>query len=251
MPSADSYCNIPKGIDPIDFLFGDKKFTVPESSLTPEMVARYYQRLTGLLDISSLHASSEKYGNGLESLAMMLHQQADVSEHGWPLCANNKDLVSEALPAKTPYQLLYFPIFRFKMPILREIPVVKSKDYEHMDVLGSFSSEALLFGKNKQLYFGQAAWAPASNYIAGGETLRPRRHGPYIFNLSQFQIEQIEWDDERLIQRIADGSWNKTLEVRYRAQGVLSGTAEILERRAKRMRRNSDKFEQMSIYYGR
>ena len=248
-----TYRDLPKDIDPIDFLFGDEKITVPQSYFTPELTARFYERALQMVDIQVLHNRSENNPHGLESLPSMLRYEPGHYGTKWLRLEATKEVIEPALPSNTPYQLQYLTVFPGKIPTWKELGLVEKEASwgGKMKVIGDISSEVLLFGKNRQLYLVHPRWKPAEEYFGAVEEPRYLEEGPYVFNLDHLVVEPIEWSDNRVMERIADGRWSGTHAFRAGLQLALSGTADILEVRAKNMRRVADHLEKMSIYYGR
>lgn len=69
---AVTHRDLPKDIDPVGFLFGDVKLTVPESYFTPEMTVRLYARALEEVPVRWLHSQSDNVPHGLKSLPSLL-----------------------------------------------------------------------------------------------------------------------------------------------------------------------------------
>lgn len=254
-----TYRDLYEDINPIDFLFGDEKLTVPQSRFTPELTVGFFERTMQMVDMKALHAMSDDNPNGLVSLPALLRYEANrnYGKQWLRLEATKEMIVGSGLPDGTPYQLLYFPIYSFPTPGWKDIPTVEMEGDDRWrfgrHVLGNVSADALLFGKNESLYFATAEWEPIQEYFARDEVPRylDADQEPYTFSLCQLSIERVKWKDKRILARIADGTWGDTSSFRAGVQLLLGGTAEILESRARSMRFVADKLEAMSIYYGR
>ncbi|MEX0917831.1 MAG: hypothetical protein WDZ93_01620 [Candidatus Paceibacterota bacterium] len=248
-----TYRDLPKDIDPIAFLFGDDKLTVPESYFTPEMIVRFYERALQMVDMQALHNKSVENPQGLESLPSLLRYEPGHYGTKWLKLEASKETIEPALPSKTPYQLQYLTLFSGRLPKWKELELIEKEAAwgGKMKVIGDIGTIMLLFGKNRQLYIVTARWKPAEEYFGGGEEPRFLEEGPYIFNLDHLLVEPVEWSDSRVVEKIADGQWSDTHAFRAGLQLALSGTAYILEARVNHMRRVADRLERMSIYYGR
>lgn len=252
-----TYRDLPPGIDPLDFLFGSARITVPESYFTSERKAQLYERALEAVDVQSLHNKSRENPHGLESLPSMLRYEPDLNGYGkkWLRLEATKEVVESALPGGTPYQLQYLPLFPFQIPDWKDAP--RKTERESWGgvtrVLGPINSEALLFGKNRKTYYAHACWKPAEDYFANGEapSLTQLDDGPYVFHLSRLKMQVVEWDDIHLIGKIAGGQWADMHSFLARLQLALQGTAMILETRYRNLERIAKYFGDMPIYYGR
>lgn len=253
---TDTYRDLPKDIDPVAFLFGDEKITVPRSYFTPEMTARFYERALRTVDVKSLHNKSDRVPYGLESLPSLLRYEPGHYGTKWLRREAAKEVIEPTLPSKTPYQLQYLALFGFSFPKREDIPLVPSEDErfkDHLKVMGEVESAALLYGKNEQLYLVTARWKPELGYFGGGKEPRFLEEGPYVFHLSHLVAEVVDWQDQRILERIEDGQWSDIAAFKANLQIILGCTADVLEGRARGMRRSADRLDikNMSIYFGR
>ncbi|MCA9357967.1 hypothetical protein KC902_01765 [Candidatus Kaiserbacteria bacterium] len=252
----DTYRNLPKDIDPVAHLFGDDKLTVPQSYFTPEVTVRFYERCLQEVNVKSLQNKSDRVQQGLESLPSLLRYEPGHYGTKWLRREATKEVIEPALPSKTPYQLQYLVLFGFDFPKWEDIPLVPSEDERfgnHFKVIGEVESVALLYGKNQQLYFVTARWKPELGYFGGGKEPRILEDGPYVFHLSQLTVEKVNWQDPRILERIESGQWSDVLAFKCNLYLVLEATAEVLEGRARVLRKAADMFnlDGMSIYTGR
>lgn len=252
-----TYRDLPKEIDPIAFLFDDEKITVPESYFTPELIARFYERSLRTLDVKSLHNKSDQVPYGLVSLPSLLRYEPVRFGPKWLKLEASKEIIENALPSKTPYQLQYLNLFGFPLPKWEDVPLVTWRGKRPFNgrhrVFGNIYAVALLFGKNEQLYFVTARWTPIEKYFGGGKEPRYLEEGPYVFRLTYLSIEATDWSDGRVLKRIRDGQWSDIAAFRANLYSVLSCTADVLETRAGNMRRSAERlrFDGMLISYGR
>lgn len=248
-----TYQDLSKDVDPIAHLFGDVKLTVPQSRLTPELVARFYERGIQGLGVEELQHCTTDNPDGLKSLPNLLRYEPGHFEKKWLNLTADKAVIKTALPGRTPYQLQYFVAFGFEVPQWKEL---KSERVVHRwggedDILTPIVCDALLVGKNGLLYFVTATWSPKGQYVAYEDVPRNSSEGHFVFDLTDLVMETISWQDHRVIERIRNGRWSDTMAFGARMQLALEGSASILEIRAKRMRRSKRILNQMSIYYGR
>lgn len=248
-----TYRDLSKDIDPIAFLFGDDKLTVPQSYFTPEITARFYERTLQMVDVQALHNKSDGNPHGLESLPSLLRYEPGHYGTKWLKLEASKEVIEPALPSRTPYQLQYLTLFSGSLPKWKELELIEKEASwgGKMKVIGDISTVMLLFGKNRQLYIVTARWKPAEEYFGDCEEPRLLEGGPYVFNLCHLAVEPVEWSDSRVIEKIANGQWSDTHAFRAGLQLALNGTASILEARVGCMRRVANLLDQMSIYYGR
>jgi len=258
MTKEVTYLDLPKNIDPVDFLLGNIKLTVPESYFTTEKTVKFYERALQSIDIKSLHSKSTSVYCGLESLPSILRHEPNHHGTEWYRRVATTETIRQSLPNKTPYKLQYLVLFDLDFPKLKDIPLVPPKDdrFKHsIEVMGEFDSVALLYGKNEQLYFVTAHWKPAEEYHRGDK--EPLSYGEdyYIFHLSNLKMEITSWKDERILKRIEDGHWANVISFKARLCLALQSSAEFLEGRARSLRSKEKLFdiggEGMSIYSGR
>lgn len=245
-----TYRDLPRDIDPVDFLFGDEKLTVPQNSLTPKQIIRFYQRALQDVEVKSLYGKNDHVPYGLESLPSLLRYEPGYSGIRWFSRKATKEMIEPALPELTPYQLQYLVLFGFGLPKWENIPLVPS-DHKHfggsIKVMGEIESTALLYGKNEQLYFVTARWKPEEGYFGGGEEPRFLEHGPFIFHLSRLAVEMVSWLDPRIIERVESGQWADAFAFTGNLRMVLQYSAEVLEGRARSIRKIADRFDFDSI----
>ena len=250
-----TYRDVPDDIDPIAFLFGDIKLTVPESSLTFEEAARLYDRALQAVDVKALHGKSDDNPDGLESLQSLLRYEPGPYGKKWLRLEATKEVIQSALPDRTPYQLLYLVLFGFKTPSWNELPTVEKKEsWGTTHVVDEFSLDALLFGKNGELYFVTATWRPEQCYYHQKTSQSHDIHhkeGTCIFHLDRLVIEPVNWSDVRVLDKIKSGEWSDISVFLARLQLALNGTATILESRMRRMRQVSGLLNKLPIFYGR
>lgn len=248
-----TYQDLPKEVDPIAHLFGDVKLTVPESQLTPELIARFYEQGIKVMGIEELQHCTNNNPDGLKSLPDLLRYEPGHYGEQWLSLTARKEAIAEALPTKTPYQLQYFVVFGFEVPRWKDMgSKMVEVSWGEADILTPIVREALLVGKNGLLYLVTATWSPESQYFASKQMPRNRDdEGPYVFALTHLDMQIVDWHDNCIIDRIRDGRWSDTMAFRGRIQLALKGSAEILENRASRMRNVAGHLDRMSIYYGR
>jgi len=215
---------------------GHIKFRVHLNQLTPEQIIRLYEYALSMVDMQSLHTKSEHNPNGLVSLPNMLRHEPGNCLRQWLRLNATKEVIEGALPKKTPYQLQYFTLFPFQLPQWQDLPLKESGKRGNIKEVGEISSIALLFGKNQQLYFVSAKWTPEEGYFAGGKEPRYRDDWPFTFNLNSLVVENIEWKDARILERVTDGQWSDISGFIANLGLVLDGTANILEERMFYMR---------------
>ncbi len=252
MANTVTYRDLPHDIEPLDFLFRDVRLTVPESRFTPELTVEFYRRMIEQIDMNALHAKSERNPWGLQSLPSMLRYEPEHYGQQWLRLEADTKVIEAALPERTPYQLLYLPLFPFRVPKWENIPVKeKQGKYKNENHLGEIGSRGLFVGKNGKLYYVSARYEPAEQYYAITREPRASEEGPYVFNLYRLYVGQWSWDDPQLLSSIMVQKWTNLHEASTRVQCALNGTAEILESRAGKMRGTAELLEQMSIYSGR
>jgi hypothetical protein len=102
------------------------------------------------------------------------------------------------------------------------------------------------------LYFVTALWKPTENYYKSAEKHR-YCYDPHVFNLSYLKVEVVDWQDPRIKERIESGKWSDVKAFKGRIHLVLEASANVLEGRARVLRRAADLFDLdgMSIYSGR
>ena len=250
-----TYRNLPEDIDPVAHLFDDEKITVPESRFTPEVTIRFYERCLQRIKVKKHYNKSDEVHCGLESLPSLLRYEPGHYGTKWLRLEAEKWAIGPALPEKTPYQLQYLVLFGFGLPSWQEIPLVTRKDHRigaPSKVMGNIERTALLYGKNEQVYFVTAKWAPAEGYFGGGKEPRYSSE-PYIFRLSDLEVEVVDWQDARILERVTTGQWSDVMRFKGNLHLVLKSSANVLEGRARVLRKAADLFDLdgMSIYTGR
>jgi len=250
-----TYRDLPKDFDPVDHLFGDEKITVPESYFTPEQTVRFYERALQAIDVKSLYSKSGHVPEGLESLPSLLRYEPGHYGTKWLRREADKFIIGPSLPDNTPYQLQYLVLFGFDFPQWEDIPMVKREsehEWECWEVMGEVEASALLYGKNESLYFVTAHWKPEQGYFGGGDAPRYCDE-PYVFHLSQLSVEVVDWKDQRIFERVQNGQWSDVMRFKTHLHIVLAASAEVLEGRARVLRKSADLFDLdgMSIYTGR
>jgi hypothetical protein len=248
MAKSVTYRKLPEEIDPVDFLFQREKLVVDESSLDPESILRIYDRTVETIETGLLHAKSAENPCGLESLPGMLSISPESHPDQWLSLFAPREMIERSLPLKTSYQGLFLPLFPFHIPKYEELPPVS---WGKQEVVGGFQQEALLVGKNnKQLYYVEAEWAPAKQYFHQKFGWR-KDDGRGVFELSHLIVDQVSWDDQRIVERVTDGRWSDLGIFMGRIQLALNGTATIMEARAKQLRGAATRLDDMPIYFGR
>lgn len=247
-----TYRDLSQDQDPIAFLFGEERLTVPKSRMVgdPQLIARYYERLLEMVPVRTLLAKNDDCQAGLQSLPSML--RVDYPE--WLRREVSRETIERALPEKTPYQLLYLELFWFEYPYrFKELPRRKKKnEYGFMDeVVAPFSSEALLAGKNQRVYLAQAEWVPAEEVFVNDRAPTPEE--VCVYHLSSLNMRQIGWDDSDLLGRIESGQWANFSAVNNRIQLAAYGSARALRERARRLEYYREELERIDrrVHHGR
>lgn len=160
------------------------------------------------------------------------------------------------MPKNTPYELQYLALFEFVFPKWADLPqkVKQSETFGPRNIMAQVTTEALLYGKNERLYFVTACWVPGDEYFAGGDEPKSiGEDGPYVFRLSQLTVEVASWQDPRILERIQNGQWANIDQFRGNLFRALTGTADVLESRARMLRQAAEQFgfNGMNIYAGR
>jgi len=246
--------DLPEEIDIVAFLFGEVKFTVPESRFTPELKARFFERALESFDVRLLQSKSDRVPHGLESLQSLLRRKPDQHGKQWLKLEASKQMIEQALPDNTPYQLQYLVLFSFDIPEWHNLPTRVSQHSRAASwIVNEFTSVALLFGKNGRLYFVTATWRPKEDYFHSVSNKKPNyKTDPYVFDLSRLTVEHVEWSDDCVMKRIREGEWSEVDVFCTNLHLALSCSADVLERRAHNIRRSADRlsYDEMSIQYG-
>lgn len=240
------------GAEPIDlvgYLFRDERPYIPHSAMTPALILRYYEELVKRVPVKNLAAKSDNCTSGLESLISLLRHEPNpvyLQFGDWALREATKETVAQALPAGTPYQMQYLPLCHFGWPQWVHAPKEADGD---MSILAPVTSEALLVSRHQKLYFAEATWTPKGSTYWFAQP--PREI--HSFMLTALSVEQITWEDPRLLERIESGIWASFTSVAATVQQALVCTAHLLESRARWLRTiDADiTFAQESIYHGR
>ena len=248
-----TYRDLPNEIDPINYLFGDDRFTIPKDRLDPETKVHLLEKVTLMLNIGSLPAKNKHNPYGLVSLPRLLRHDIEGRYGTWLRLEAEMDVISDALPRKTPYQLLYLPIFSFPTPRWTDIPRVTAKaSWGPTNALGDITAVSLLYGRNDMLYLVRARWRPKKRYLVFKCDSEPRidlEEGPYVFNLSHLAVEHVQWDDAMIQEKIANGDWDHIASFLVEVVLILSQTAHNLSNRAEAMDRLADRLEKIKLAF--